>query len=296
MNPDVALIGPGKVGCAVTQRLQMAGYPISAVIGRDLDRAIDGCGFIGCSAAVASTNLETANQSEIILLAVPDDQITGLTKELAEQSPSLTGKTLIHFSGLHAAEIMKTANHGAATLSIHPLLPFANRQIASERLTNCPCALEGDERSIPLGTALIKAFRGQPFRIDSEKKALYHASACIASNFLVTLQAVAAELLVECGIEAEQAIPLLLPLVQASIDNVATLGPEQGLTGPIVRGDTGTVAAHLSALGNSSKNLRELYKQLGGLTTRLAEKSTRLPSKQAEQIQRLLNSEQNNIF
>lgn len=290
MKPGIALIGPGKVGSAVARRLLLAGYPIQAVIGPDLDRAADSCRFIGCPSDLASTEISATGTASIILLAVPDDQIARLAKEVCERTPSLAEKTLIHFCGLHPASIMQTGNRQVATLSIHPLLPFADRQIASERLIGCPCALEGDEQSILLGAELVKALGGRPFLIASDKKALYHASACIASNFLITLQATAAELLAECGIEADQAIQLLLPMVQATLDNVAKLGPEKGLTGPIVRGDEGTVALHLSALENTPTDSFELYKLLGSRTVALAEKSTRLSSEQADKIQRLFKS------
>ncbi len=286
MKPKIALIGPGKVGSATARKLLLAGYPISAVIGRDLDRTADSCRFIGCPGKLASTEPTATGDATIILLAVPDDSISSLAKKLSEQLDSLAGKTLVHFSGLHTASIMRMGNQQVATLSIHPLLPFADRQMACEHLIDCPCALEGDEQSLPLGIELIEALGGRPFRMASEKKALYHASACIASNFLVTLQATATDLLVECGIEPDQAIPLLLPLVQATLDNVSKLGPEAGLTGPIVRGDEETVALHLAALKNLPTSNINLYKLLGKQTATLAEKSSRLSSEQASNIQK----------
>lgn len=289
MKPSIALIGPGKVGCAIAHRLHKAGYRLKAVVGRDRQQTLAGCHFIGCPDSVASTELRSAVEAEIILLAVPDDQIEALATTLQGLRNLSAEQTLVHFSGLHRAAIMRVAPSNLATLSIHPLLPFANRQLASERLTDCPCALEGDESAIALGEKLVNAFGGQPFRIKSADKALYHTSACIASNFLVTLLSTATTLLEECGIEPDQAINLLLPLVQASVDNLAQLGAEQGLTGPIVRGDSGTVAAHLAALKTSPTGLLPLYRLLGIKTVELAETSTRLSHQQAESLRQLIN-------
>lgn len=289
MKPSIALIGPGKVGCAVTRRLHRSGYPIKAVISRDITRASNGCDFIGCDNNCATIRMDAALAAEIILLAIPDDQLAAVATTLQQSVDLKPGQIMIHFSGLHAAEIMRSGNARIGVLSIHPLLPFASRELASQRLTDCPCALEGDEELIPLGTTLIKAFAGKPFRITTEKKALYHASACIASNFLVSLLATATGLLVECGISTEDALPLLLPLVQASLDNVAGLGLERGLTGPIVRGDQGTVAAHLVSL-QSAPAQRALYQLLGNRTIELAKQSHRLSSAQAESLRQLLSS------
>ena len=290
MKPSIALIGPGKVGCAVGKRLFNSGYPVHAVIGRDHVRTTDASIFIGADEAVASTNLQSAAGAEIILLATADDQLETLAAKLQQQLELNEDQCLIHFSGLHSAAILSSQTSSHKTLSIHPLLPFANRQIAAETLQDCPCALEGEARAIELGIELIKALGGQPFQIDSEKKALYHASACIASNFLVTLFATAAELLAGCGIEGAAENKLLLPLVQATLDNVAHLGPQRGLTGPIVRGDRNTVTKHIASLELSAPELMPLYQLLGSKTVDLARDSSRLSQEQADQLHRLLTS------
>lgn len=282
MKPGIALLGPGKLGCAVARRLQTAGYPFVAVISRDQRRAEQACDFIGCSSSCASNNPQAASKAGIILLTVPDDQIELQAKALQTCAALSTEQTLVHFSGLHPAALMRQKASAARLLSIHPLLPFADRQLATEKLSGCPCALEGDATALALGEQLIMDIGGTAFVITGVKKALYHASACIAANFLVTLLGIARDLLTQCAIAPEQAIPLLMPLVQASLDNTARMGPEAGLTGPIVRGDRGTVQQHLRALQESAPELLSLYRLLGEKTLELAVKSGRLSSEQAE--------------
>lgn len=284
MKTRVALIGPGKVGCAVSQRLQRAGYQITSVVSRDLSRAQEACRFIGAADNAATVELTAAATAEIILLAVPDDQLVCRADQLQTVTNLSSEQTLIHFSGLHRAEMMRTCDAGPQLLSIHPLLPFADRQLAAQALIACPCAIEGDPASATLGNQLVIALGGIPFLIDSDKKALYHAAACIASNFLVTLLGTARDLLISCGIAEQQIIPLLLPLVQASLDNVEKLGPEAGLTGPIVRGDVGTVQQHLMALETAAPQLLPLYRLLGEKTVSLAEASGRLQPEQADRL------------
>jgi predicted short-subunit dehydrogenase-like oxidoreductase (DUF2520 family) len=290
MKPAFALIGPGKVGCAVSQRLYRAGYPVSAVIGRSRERAQEACRFIGCADDLGSTDIGRALGAQLILIAVPDDHIAATAGTLLQGEPVLSGKTLIHFSGLHLASCMRPEGEKVATLSLHPLLPFANREMASRKLCGCPCALEGDRSSIELGLRLVEALGGKAFPIASAHKALYHAAACITSNYLVTLLATAEQLTRSCGLPAEGSLELLLPLAQATLDNVREFGSEQGLTGPIVRGDVATVARHLEALAQTSPENLAAYLALAERTVTFAEHSLRLDSRAAGQIRDLLGN------
>ncbi len=293
MKPSVALIGPGKVGGAVGRLLHQAGYRLSAVVGRNQERAVAACRFIGCVAQLATTELSSAAKTDILLLAVGDDAIQPLAAELQQQLPLSANQTLLHFSGLYPAEVMRQPDSPVQLASLHPLLPFASRELATEKLKGCPCAIEGDASALPLVEQLVKELGGRAFPIEGAKKALYHTSACIASNFLVTLLGTARDLLSECGIAKQDTLQLLRPLLQATLDNAVKLGPEVGLTGPIVRGDQGTVARHLQALTEFSPADLPLYRLLGERTAALAEQADRLPSDAARQITDLLKGQLN---
>ncbi|SDZ85027.1 Predicted oxidoreductase, contains short-chain dehydrogenase (SDR) and DUF2520 domains [Desulfuromusa kysingii] len=289
MKQSIALIGPGRVGCAVGKRLHLAGYPLTAIISRSRERAEEACSYIGCEQASASAQLTAASDAQIILLAVPDDHIQNTASKFLRlcQHPEQT--TLIHFSGLHCAEIMRQKTSSAMLLSLHPLLPFADRQKAFKTLHLCPCAIESNSsQALTLGHELVSAMGGQPFILDARTKPLYHTAASMASNYLVTLLAVARDLLVKCGISSDKALPMLLPLVQTSLDNVKDLGPEQGLSGPLVRGDIGTVAAHIKALKDEAPDLLPLYLQLGKLTVDISLESGRLEQRKATAIKKLI--------
>lgn len=286
MKPSLALIGPGRVGCAITLRLHQAGHPITAIIGRTQSAAVEACEFIGCSADLADTDFSAARSADIVLLAVPDDRLLTIGTDLRIATEACHEQIMVQFSGLHPADILPTAKG----LSIHPLLPFADRETAAQHLSGCPCALEGTESLLPLGEDLINSLGGIAFRIQSEQKALYHTAASIASNFLVSLLDEATGLLRQCGITENKELPLLLPLVHSTIANLDKYGTEQGLTGPIVRGDLGTVAAHLTALQQKPKQL-ELYRLLADRTLDLAQRSGRLESAQYASIRNLLNKQ-----
>ncbi len=291
MKPGIALIGPGRVGCAVSKRLFEAGYPLTAIISRKQQRAAEACSYLGCSTTLATDQIAAATTAEIILLAVPDDQIEDSAQNLQAAHHLSEQTTLIHFSGLHPAEIMRHNSSPVSLLSIHPLLPFADHEKAYESLNQCPCILESDPpRTVMLGEELIKAIGGHPFVLDSDKKPLYHAAACIASNYFVTLLASARDLLVTCGIESDRAISLLLPLVKASLNNINHFGPEQGLTGPIVRGDIGTVTEHIHALTKEVPELLQLYLEMGEATALIAGQSGRLDQESVAAFRHLFSA------
>ena len=290
MKPEVVLIGPGRVGAAIGRKLHDAGFPFTAVISRDQQRGLDATGFIGCDPSIATTDLCQARQGDIILLAVPDDQIRAMAQRLQDDIGLTREPTLVHFSGLQPADTMKVAGSNVATISIHPLLPFVNREMACAGLTGCPCAIEGDVARLSLAKKLVTAIGGKAFHLRTDTKARYHAAACITSNYLVTLTAAALELMVQCGFNQQQAMELLSPIHRATSDNLITLGAEAALTGPIVRGDIGTVKEHIWALEENAPDFCELYSCLGKKTVDLARISGRLQEEKAIQLQNILTA------
>jgi predicted short-subunit dehydrogenase-like oxidoreductase (DUF2520 family) len=288
MTASVALIGPGRVGSAIAKFLVAADYRMHAVIGRDPERTLEACDFIGCAPACATTDPGRCATAEIILLAVPDDQITAVINKTAECC-ALNRKFLVHFSGLlPSSALLNEATQAEKLLSLHPLFPFADRHQAYEKLRGCPCALEGGSSALALGSQLVATFSGAPFVIAAADKPLYHTAASMASNFLVTLLDIAQNLLRQCGIPQERLAATLLPLVRATLDNLEALPPEQGLTGPIVRGDYGTVAQHLDALTINAAKAVPTYLQLARATLELANRSGRLESGKAAELEKLL--------
>ena len=290
MTTTVAIIGTGRVGCVLGKQLTLAGYKITAVVNRDFDRAHDACTFMGCDTTLATTNLHNCGTAQIVLLTVPDDQIKLLATELQSIITFQNSTTLIHCSGIHPAAIMRLNNSAARLLSCHPLLPFASREVAFTKLHQCPWGIESDDKAaITIGKQLVDNLRGTHFTIASEKKELYHAAACITSNYLVTLLAAAQKLFQQCAIDNNEAHKLLIPLAQASLENVQQLGTQQGLTGPIVRGDIGTITKHIEALSEDDQKILTAYQLLGEHTVALAQSANRLDNDNANKIKKLFN-------
>jgi len=290
MSTAVAIIGTGRVGCALGKQLVLAGCKITAVVNRDIDRAHEACTFMGCDTSLASTELHRCGTAQIVLLTVPDDQIMLLAQELQSVITFQNSTTLIHCSGIHTAAIMHHNTSTARLLSCHPLLPFASREVAFAKLHQCPWGLESDDKSaITTGKQFVDALGGTNFTIASEKKELYHTAACLTSNYLVTLLASAQELFQKCSIDNDAALKLLIPLAQASLENVQQLGTQQGLTGPIVRGDIGTITKHIEALSEEAPEILTAYQLLGEHTAALAQAANRLDDDNVNKIKKLFN-------
>jgi predicted short-subunit dehydrogenase-like oxidoreductase (DUF2520 family) len=200
-----------------------------------------------------------------VVVATPDAEIAAAAHELA---PSLrAGALVLHLSGartLHEFDDLLLARPDAAVGSLHPLQSLPSGELGCARLPGSWCAIDGPEAVERL--ALTLGMR--PFRVRPAGRVRYHAAACTASNHLVALLGQVERLAADAGIPAEA----FLPLVRATVDNVADLGAADALTGPVARGDVATVAAHLEALPADE---RAAYRALAEAALRLAARDDR---------------------
>lgn len=240
-RPDersVAIVGPGRLGCALTHALAAAGYPVTGPLGRGERR-----------------------RARAIVLCVPDAQLTAAAAGVAGCAP-LVG----HTSGATPlAALEPAAAAGAECFGMHPLQTFADR---GGSFAGAGCAIAGSStRALSLARELAAAVGMRPFAIDDSQRAAYHAAASIASNFVVTLLGCAEEVAGLAGIAADEARSLLRPLVEQTVRNWADDGPARALTGPVARGDEATVALQRAAVGH---DLRPLFDAFVERTRRLA--------------------------
>ncbi|HEX8975050.1 MAG TPA: Rossmann-like and DUF2520 domain-containing protein [Solirubrobacteraceae bacterium] len=233
-DPSVGIVGRGRVGRVFSAGLRAAGIPASDPLGRDAR--------LGAYQAV--------------LLCVPDSQIGELAARI-EPGP-LVG----HCSGATGLEVL--APHEA--FALHPLMTVTLRD-GPARLRGAAAAIAGTTpRARGLAAALAEKLGMRPFSLADEDRAAYHAAAAMASNFLVTLEAAAEAVGAGTGLDRE----LLAPLVRATVENWAELGPHEALTGPVARGDEATVQTQRAAVAEQTPDLVELFDTLVGATRRLA--------------------------
>ncbi|NLF30836.1 MAG: DUF2520 domain-containing protein [Planctomycetes bacterium] len=283
-RPDIAIIGAGVVGTTLGIAARRAGYPVVAVASRTAASARKAARLIGGEPSVCSA-AEAAGRAELVLLTVSDDAIAPVAAALAGAGTLRAGTVVAHCSGALAAEVLAPlAAAGASVASMHPLQTFPSVLVAVDRLPGCHCFCEGDSAALSVVMQLAGDLGCVPIELAGDRKALYHAAACMACNYLATLQEAAIATAVLAGIDAEPARSALAPLVAATVDNIAAFGPQRALTGPIARGDVNTVATHLAALDATDGDLAELYRQLGRRTVRLARKAGRIDEATARRL------------
>ncbi|GAB6164750.1 Rossmann-like and DUF2520 domain-containing protein [Thermostilla marina] len=268
---DLAIIGAGRVGKALGRLLVRADCVRSvAVYDRDVRIAEQAAAFIGKGPAVST--LDALPPATVAALTVPDDAIAGAAEELA--AAGAIPATAFHTSGVHDSRLLQPlAERGAAVASLHPMRSFARPAEVVETFSGTFCTVEGDEPAVCLLAEWFAACGAQVVTIDRQAKPLYHAAGVFACNYLVTLTAIAEQLLEAAGVTEAHRRAMLAPLVRETVENWAGSTPHDALTGPIVRGDEETVRRHLEALQTLSPALADLYRRLGQATLPIAEKA-----------------------
>ena len=231
----LGIVGKGRLGTALAAALREAGYEVDGPAGRGEVPA-----------------------GEAILLCVPDAEIAAAAETVAG-SARLVG----HTSGATPLSALRPAARGGAhVFGLHPLQTFARKGAAPE-LRGIGCAIAGSTpQALEAARAIAEPLGMVAFELPDHKRAAYHAAASVASNFLVTLQAMAEEVARDAGLEPAQARRLLAPLVRTTVENWVALGPQAALTGPVARGDAQTVSAQRRAVSAASPQLLPLFDAL----------------------------------
>lgn len=204
----------------------------------------------------------------VLILAVPDGAIAEAAWDMAQLGPAPAACAALHLSGALSTDPLAPL-HGAgyATGSMHPLQTIANPLTGADRLVGSAFALAGEPVAVRAARRLVGALAGRAILVPPALRPLYHAGAVTASNYLVTLAATAASMLRSAGVEGDDALHALLPLMRGTLANLEEIGLPGALTGPIQRGDTETVRLHLARLSGEA---RAVYCALGIETLRLA--------------------------
>ena len=262
----IGFIGSGAAAGALARAFATAGQYVVAVSSRQSSRARELAASIsGCSAVYDPQVV--VESSDLVFLAVPDTAIASVCESLTWR-PNLA---VVHCSGAHSVDVLSSAARaGALVGGFHPLQTFAGRPDDAERVAGSVIGIEADATLKSALTVLARSIRGRPVYLSAENKPLYHASAVLISNYVVTLAAIAAELWDTFNVPRNEALDALLPLLSGAVANLNQVGLPDALTGPIARGDGATVEDHLRSLARNRPQLVPLYQELGYKTVDLA--------------------------
>jgi predicted short-subunit dehydrogenase-like oxidoreductase (DUF2520 family) len=280
----LGFIGAGTVGTALAARLSQKGYPVVAVYSRSaesarrLARMLAGCTVFDSAQGVADS-------AELVFITTPD----GAIPLVAEQVNWRAGQSVVHCSGADSTDILEPARRLRAQVgAFHPLQTFASVEQAIENIPGSTFSLEAEEPLLGILKEMATSLDGDWVELKAGDKVLYHAAAVIACNYLVTLVKMATDLWQTFSVPSDQSTRALLPLIRGTVHNINTVGLPQCLTGPIARGDIGTIQKHLKALGQRAPAIVSAYRELGRQTIPIALAKGRIDEEKAKELEALL--------
>ena len=257
----ITIIGSGRMGQGLGRALAGAGYAVTLVGRRERIVASELLLHVGDWPPVTRS-------CDVLLLATPDDVVAVVARRLIDENGVGSDQVVMHLSGLldHTA-LDALRPSGAALGSFHPLKSVAEPDAATATdFAQAAVGIEGDDRAVAAAETMARRLEMFPIRLPPGSKPAYHAAAVLVSNYTVTLVHMAERIVHEAGLRDEQG--MFQRLLEGTVANVASMTPQEALTGPIRRGDAHTVQAHLGSLSSAD---RLVYRALGLEALRMAQ-------------------------
>jgi predicted short-subunit dehydrogenase-like oxidoreductase (DUF2520 family) len=280
----LGFIGAGTVGTALAVRLNDRGYRVTAVSSRSrssadkLAQSIPGCRALDSNQAVA-------DDADLVFITTPDDAIHAVASQITWHEE----QSIVHCSGADSTDVLKPARKmGAVVGAFHPLQTFASVEQALTNIPGSTFAIEAEEPLLTTLKDMTVALHGEYIELDAEDKVLYHAAAVITCNYLVTLLKLSTDLWQTFGIPADRSAKALLPLMKGTINNIEKVGIPQCLTGPLARGDSGTISKHIKALKKKAPAVLPSYRELGRQTIPIALAKGKISREQSQELASIL--------
>jgi predicted short-subunit dehydrogenase-like oxidoreductase (DUF2520 family) len=269
-----------------------AGYDITDVVCRSRRSAVSAVRFIGAGKAQEAARARLS-AADLLLITTPDDKIKDAVELVLNTAPKAGRKVALHTSGALASDALGLLPaHGFSIGSCHPLQAFESPARAIIHARASYFCIEGEARAVRAARRLVRQIGARYFEISTEMKSLYHAAAVMASGGVVALVSISLEMLARCGLTEAESKKVLLPLVEGTIANVRAIGPARALTGPVRRGDRGTVERNMKALAGIDSTWLELYRLLAARSMTLAEEAG-LDERSLAQLRGLLKAADN---
>jgi predicted short-subunit dehydrogenase-like oxidoreductase (DUF2520 family) len=289
----VGIIGAGRVGAVLGNALRAAGHAVvgasgvSAASRERIEILLPGVPVLEVP--------EVVERAELVLVTVPDDALSDLVTGLGRLGAWQPGQIVVHTAGAVGTAVLAPVRAvGGIPLAVHPAMTFTGTSLDLARLAGCVFAVTGPAPVLPIGQALVVELGGEPVVVSEDARGLYHAALAHGANHLVVLVAQAAQALAAAGVEAPDRVlgPLLTAALDGAVRGAATGGGSAvaGLTGPVVRGDVGTVSAHLTELAElagrepEAADLPGTYRALARAATARALLGGRIRPEQAQAL------------
>ncbi|MBA3035109.1 MAG: DUF2520 domain-containing protein [Desulfobacterium sp.] len=288
MKPSFSIVGCGRVGTALAKFLSKVGYIPTGFASKSLSSAKRAAALIG-STNFTDVLWEATKKADIVFITTPDGAIEEVCKSIADKNGFNSDSIVLHCSGALTSEILLSAKTcGASIGSLHPLQSFASTtEYNINPFSGIVTSVEGDKKAVDAAKLIVEDLDSVCISIKTDTKILYHASAVVASNYLVTLLDLSLNLICQAGVPAKDAFKGLKPLIEGTLSNIENMSIPDALTGPIARGDVQTIENHLSEIGSKTPNLLPLYKTLGLHTIEIAKAKKTITDSTAKRLKEL---------
>jgi len=280
-HPDFTIVGTGQLARVLLHALQDAGYKIGEIVSRDLPdskrRALKLARQFKAKARILA---DARFEITVVWLCIPDDYIPQCAAAIAQVKSDWTGQTVVHSSGaLSSRELGAFKRAGAAIASAHPLMSFVSTSPAT--LKDVPFALEGDGKALALLKPVLQRMKASVFNVEEEKKAAYHAFGSFASPLLIAYLTQMEAVGQLAGLDRKEARARAAAILRQTILNYIQRGPDEAFSGPLRRGDVGTIRKHLQVFENTP-DVGHFYCELAKIALR------ELPVNNRAEIEKLL--------
>lgn len=291
IDEKIAIIGIGRLGTSLARALREINCDVIALSDINRERAIECARICGDSTNYYQVHF-LPRQVSMIFLTVPDDQIKAAADQLLD-CPALDEETVVlHTSGAVTSDVLSALKPKTELLaSVHPVQTFTGAEEDWKKLYEIYYGVEGHPKALTRLDKVLTKLRGKTFAIPAKYKSLYHLGCVFASNYLLTVIHAATRAFGKFGVEEETAIRILEPLIMASTDNASKAGVSGSATGPITRGDVGTIERHLRELEQHAPELVKAYKSLGLILVDVVKENNQLSAEEISRLENLLSDE-----
>lgn len=289
---NILIIGAGKVGTAVGNLLLKKNHRLVAAVATS-DASLKRASLFLPHTPLVRDSIGMVPEAEIILITTKDGQIKAACDHIAESGALTPSHTVIHMSGAATLDVLSSAEAaGAKIASLHPIQSFASAELAIERLPGSYFGLTAEGKAEIAALQIINDLNGKVIRVADKDRSLYHAAACVASNYLVVLLRIAEEIYGGAGFEQNAALEAMMPLIKGTLLNIESVGIKEALTGPIARGDVKIIEQHLESLSGLDGDSEAAYRALGLRTVALAVENGTLNESIADELSAILKGKQ----
>jgi predicted short-subunit dehydrogenase-like oxidoreductase (DUF2520 family) len=280
----IGIIGAGKVGTAIAHCMRQKGLEVWAISDVSEPHLGPARTYLGNGILYTTENIKVVETSDVIAITTQDSRIKEIAQVIAGTTATLDGKVFFHTSGSYPSSILSPLKErGAMVGSFHPLQTFPDIESAIKVLSNAYIFIEGDEMAVDIMASIGKKVGYKVARIKGADKVLYHLSAVFVCNLFCALLFAGQDIMKRVGIGLEP----FFPIIEATLKNIEQKGPLMSLTGPVVRGDVETVAAHIKAIEEMGL-YKEIYRDLSLAALQMSEQMGALDEEHSRRLREIL--------